>query len=119
MATKEQSLVTIRSTFEEEPPTTHDLLWGIKNVHTYARGMVDLHIALFPYDGDKEHNDLRVEVWESIFPTPPKTFADLIEEQGWNAESVATIAREWANSDRMITLDEWARNVADAENADA
>ncbi len=69
--TKEQSLAAIKSWFDDEYPTAEEVN---KGDHAYARGMVDLHLSLFAYDGDLDMDELRVIVWEEIFPTPVDTY---------------------------------------------
>lgn len=88
MATKEDSLAAIKSYFEDEPPTQEDILRGNDTPHTFARGMIDLHLALFPYNGAKDWDDLRAEVWEEVFPTPERDAAEILADAVLDAVDV-------------------------------
>lgn len=120
MPTKAESLQVIFSAFEDAPPSTNEVIRGTAPGSSYILGMIDLHLCLFEYDGNKEQDDLRAEVWESIFPTPPKGLKELTIENGWSGEKVARMAEDWVTNYRsMITLDEYARNYADAAEREA
>ncbi len=102
-------------------PTPVEIVRGGEIEHTYARGMLDLLMSTFSYPNpDGDWDITRGDVWTTLFPNEmPKTFDEVAQAQGWNADSQNKILRDYIAGPKMVTLDEYARSVADVENGAA
>lgn len=113
---KQKSIEAMRTLFEDFDPI-ENILTDTSSLAEYARGMVNLHLTLFPYAGSDWDTNV-YDVWHyEVFPKPQTpTLAEQATTRGWDFDKVIEITLAWRAGNQMVTLDEYASTVADSED---